>query len=281
MSNKRLTMESTDWQKKSIDDIVFEGRNKSYGAFLLRRIYDKHMSRAMITGILFFLLVISSPQIIAMIKGFLPEKKDELIMKEVTLAEPPPIDPKKPPPPPPPKVDPPPIKDQIKFVPPVVKKDIEVKDEEPPPPTIEDLEDKEIATITMKGDSLGRDASLDEPVAIDAPILEEEKEEEPFKFVEQMPTFPNGESAMMKYLRDNIKYPNIARENGISGRVIVQFVVSKDGEIKNAKVVRGIGGGCNEEALRVVNAMPRWVPGKHNGRTVPVTFTLPILFELQ
>src|SRR6187402_955881 len=108
MSNKRLTMESTDWQRKSIDDLVFEGRNKSYGAFLLRRLYDKHMARAMTVGILFFLLVISSPQIIAMIKGLLPEKKNELIMKEVvTLAEPPPIDPKKPPPPPPPKVDPP------------------------------------------------------------------------------------------------------------------------------------------------------------------------------
>jgi len=279
MSNKRLTMEGTNWQKKSIDDIVFEGRNKSYGAFLLRRIYDKHMSRAMISGILFFLLLISSPQIIAMIKGFLPEKQDELIMKEVTLAEPPPIDPKKPPPPPPPEVKPPPIKDQIRFVPPVVMKDEEVIEEEDPPP-IDSLKDKEIAVVTEKGDSLGKDYTLDEPVEIVA-VLEEPKEEEPFKFVEQMPTFPNGESAMMKYLRDNIKYPNIARENGISGRVIVQFVVSKDGEIKNAKVVRGIGGGCNEEALRVVNAMPRWVPGKHNGRTVPVTFTLPILFELQ
>ena len=272
-------MEGTNWQKKSIDDIVFEGRNKSYGAFLLRRIYDKHMSRAMISGILFFLLLISSPQIIAMIKGFLPEKQDELIMKEVTLAEPPPIDPKKPPPPPPPEVKPPPIKDQIRFVPPVVMKDEEVIEEEDPPP-IDSLKDKEIAVVTEKGDSLGKDYTLDEPVEIVA-VLEEPKEEEPFKFVEQMPTFPNGESAMMKYLRDNIKYPNIARENGISGRVIVQFVVSKDGEIKNAKVVRGIGGGCNEEALRVVNAMPRWVPGKHNGRTVPVTFTLPILFELQ
>ena len=78
-----------------------------------------------------------------------------------------------------------------------------------------------------------------------------------------------------------IKYPAIARENGISGQVIVQFVVSKDGDIKNAKVMRGIGGGCNEEALRVVNEMPRWKPGKHNGRAVPVTFTLPIKFVLQ
>ncbi len=274
-------MENESVLKNSMDDIVFEGRNKAYGAFQLRRLYDKNMSRAMMTGLLLFLLGVSSPMIIRLIKGFLPEKKNELIMREVTLAEPPPIDPKKPPPPPPPKVDPPPIKDQIKFVPPVVKKDEEVKDEEPPPPTIEDIKDKEIATETKKGEEGGIDASLAEPEAPAAPVLEEPKEEAPFSYVEQMPTFPDGQEAMYKFIYDRIKYPAIARENGISGQVIVQFVVSKDGEIKNAKVVRGIGGGCNEEALRVVNDMPKWKPGKHNGRAVPVTFTLPIKFVLQ
>lgn len=274
-------MEDAKWLKNSMDDIVFEGRNKAYGAFHLRRLYDKHMTRAMIVGMLFFLLVVSSPQIISMIKGFMPDKQDDLVMKEVTLAEPPPIDPKKPPPPPPPKVDPPPIKDQIKFVPPVVKKDEEVKEEEPPPPTVEEIKDKEIATETKEGEEGGVDASLlgDEPSA--PPVLEEPKEEEPFAYVEQMPTFPNGTEAMYKYIYDKIKYPAIARENGISGQVIVQFVVSKEGEIQKAKVVRGIGGGCNEEALRVVNGMPRWKPGMHNGRAVPVTFTLPIKFVLQ
>ena len=274
-------MENVNWQKKSIDDLVFEGRNKSYGAFLIRRIYDKHMARAMTVGILFFILAVSTPQIIRMIKGFLPENQDELVMKEVTLAEPPPIDPKKPPPPPPPEVKPPPIKDQIKFVPPVVKKDEEVLEEEPPPPTIEEIKDKEIATETKEGEEGGVDASLTEPDAPPAPVLEEPKEEEPFSYVEQMPTFPDGQEAMYKFIYDRIKYPAIARENGIAGQVIVQFVVSKEGEIKNAKVMRGIGGGCNEEALRVVNEMPRWKPGKHNGRAVPVTFTLPIKFVLQ
>lgn len=265
-----------------MDDIVFDGRNKAYGAFQLRRLYDKHMTRAMLVGMLFFLLAVSTPQIIRLIKGFLPEKENDLIMKEVTLAEPPPIDPKKPPPPPPPKVDPPPIKDQIKFVPPVVKKDEEVLEEEPPPPTIDEIKDKEIATETKKGEEGGVDASLTEPDNPPAPpVLEEPKEEEPFSYVEQMPTFPDGTEAMYKYIYDKIKYPAIARENGISGQVIVQFVVSKEGEIQKAKVVRGIGGGCNEEALRVVNGMPRWKPGKHNGRAVPVTFTLPIKFVLQ
>ncbi len=273
MENQRLL-------RTSMDDIVFDGRNKSYGAFQLRKIYDRNMSRAMITGMLFFLLVVTSPQIIRMIKGFLPGTKDPLEMKEVTLAEPPPIDPKKPPPPPPPKVDPPPIKDQIKFVPPVVKKDEEVKEEEPPPPTVEEIKDKEIATETKEGDENGVDESLAEPEA-PAAVAEEPVSEEPFTYVEQMPTFPDGTEAMYKYIYQQIKYPAIARENGISGQVIVQFVVSKDGDIQKAKVVRGIGGGCNEEALRVVNGMPKWKAGKHNGRAVPVTFTLPIKFVLQ
>ena len=274
-------MDDSRLLKKSMDDIVFEGRNKSYGAFQLRRLYDKHMTRAMIIGIIMFVLLISTPNIIRLIKGFLPETQDDLVMKEVTLAEPPPIDPKKPPPPPPPKVDPPPIKDQIKFVPPVVKKDEEVKEEEPPPPTVEEIKDKEIATETKEGDDEGVDESLLEPEPAPAVIEEAPKEEEPFTYVEQMPSFPDGTEAMYKYIYDKIKYPAIARENGISGQVIVQFVVSKEGDISKAKVVRGIGGGCNEEALRVVNGMPRWKPGKHNGRAVPVTFTLPIKFVLQ
>lgn len=273
-------MENDRLLRTSMDDIVFDGRNKSYGAFQLRRLYDKHMTRAMTVGIVFFLLVVGSPQIIEMIKGFVGAKKEALVMKEVTLAEPPPIDPKKPPPPPPPKVEPPPIKDQIKFVPPVVKKDELVKEEEPPPPTVEEIKDKEIATVTKEGDENGVDASLAEPEA-PAAVVEEPKEEEVFTFVEQMPTFPDGTEAMYKYIYQQIKYPAIARENGISGQVIIQFVVSKDGDIQKAHVVRGIGGGCNEEALRVVNGMPKWKAGKHNGRAVPVTFTLPIKFVLQ
>ena len=108
----------------------------------------------------------------------------------------------------------------------------------------------------------------------------EEKEAEPFMYVEQMPTFPGGTEAMYSYIYQELEYPAEAKENGISGTVIIQFVVSKEGEIQKAKVVRGIGGGCNEEALRIVNSMPKWNPAMHNGRTVPVTFTLPIKFSL-
>jgi len=101
---------------------------------------------------------------------------------------------------------------------------------------------------------------------------------EPFMYIEQMPSFPEGKEAMNKFIYSTLKYPAIAKEKGISGQVIVQFVVSKEGELQKALVVRGLGGGCDEEALRIVNSMPRWNPGMHNGRSVPVTYKLPINF---
>ncbi len=270
-------MENNQLLKYVMDDLVFNNRNKSYGAYFLRRIYDKTMSKAIIIASLFFILLVSAPAIISTIKGLIP-KNDDLLLKEVTLTEPPPIDPNKPPPPPPPKVEPPPIKDQIKFVPPKVKKDEEVKEEEPPPPTIEEIKDKDIATETRKGEEGGVDASLVEP---EPPPVIEEKKEEPLSYVEQMPEFPDGEAALKKYLNENLKYPAIARENDIQGRVIVQFVVTKSGNITNVSVARGIGGGCDEEAIRVVRSMPNWKAGKNNGVAVPVRFTLPIVFKLQ
>lgn len=271
-------MENNQLLKYVMDDLVFNNRNKSYGAYFLRRIYDKNMTKAIIIASLLFLLLVSAPAIISTIKGLIP-KQDDLLLKEVTLTEPPPIDPNKPPPPPPPKVDPPPIKDQIKFVPPKVKKDEEVKEEEPPPPTIEEIKDKDIATETRKGEEGGIDASLAEPEP--PPVVEEVKEEKVFSYVEQMPEFPDGQAALQKYLNENLKYPAIARENDIQGRVVVQFVVTKTGNITKVSVVRGIGGGCDEEAVRVIKSMPNWRPGKNNGIAVPVTFTLPVNFKLQ
>ena len=96
-----------------------------------------------------------------------------------------------------------------------------------------------------------------------------------------MPSFPDGEKALMEYLAKNIKYPSIARENGIEGRVIVGFVVSKTGNIEQVKVIRGIGGGCDEEAAKVIKSMPNWTPGKHNGKAVPVSYTVPVSFKLE
>ena len=273
-------MDNKSWLKSSIDDLVFEFRNKEYGAFNLRRLYDRNMSKGMMVGLIFFLLLVFSPMIYAKIQELTANTDEDLSMKEVTLAEPPPIDPKKPPPPPPPKIDPPPIKDQIKFVPPKVEKDEKVIEEEPPP-TVDEIKDKEIADETKKGDETGVDESLVEPEA-PPPVIEEDPDDKKiFEFVQQRPEFPNGEKALAQYLASNIKYPNIAKENGIEGNVIIRFVVSKDGSISNATLLRGIGGGCDEEALRVVKTMPAWKPGKHNGKAVNVTYTLPVKFKLE
>jgi len=107
------------------------------------------------------------------------------------------------------------------------------------------------------------------------------EEQEIFQVVESMPEFPGGEEARIQFLRDNIKYPQMARESGIQGTVYVTFVVEPDGRVTGVRVLRGIGGGCDEEAIRVVKAMPRWIPGKQRGKPVRVQFNMPIKFTLQ
>ena len=116
-----------------------------------------------------------------------------------------------------------------------------------------------------------------------APDIEEEEvvEQEVFTIVEEMPGYPGGDAKMYEYLGKNIKYPQIARESSIQGRVFVNFVVEPDGSVTNVKVLRGIGGGCDEEAMRVVKSMPKWKPGKQRGKAVRVSYTLPVVFKLQ
>jgi TonB family protein len=101
-----------------------------------------------------------------------------------------------------------------------------------------------------------------------------------FTVVEEMPVFPGGPEAMMKFISNNIQYPEKARKEGIQGRVYVNFIIEKDGSVSSAKVLRGIGGGCDEEALRVVEMMPDWTPGKQRGQAVRVSFNLPVKFLL-
>ena len=112
-------------------------------------------------------------------------------------------------------------------------------------------------------------------------VEEEVSETEIFQIVEEMPSFPGGEGKLMEYVAKNIKYPQIARETGIQGRVFVGFVVEPDGSISNVKLLRGIGGGCDEEAMRVVKSMPKWKPGKQRGKAVRVSYQIPVFFKLQ
>lgn len=115
------------------------------------------------------------------------------------------------------------------------------------------------------------------------PVREEEEviEEEIFTVVESMPEFPGGPGKMLEFIATNIKYPPMARESGIQGRVFVNFVVEPDGSVSNVNIIRGIGGGCDEEAIRVVKTMPKWTPGRQRGKAVRVSFNLPVRFTLQ
>ena len=106
-------------------------------------------------------------------------------------------------------------------------------------------------------------------------------EQEIFQIVEEMPSSPGGEAKLMEYVAKNIKYPQIARETGIQGRVFVGFVVEPDGSISNVKLLRGIGGGCDEEAMRVIKSLPKWKPGKQRGKAVRVSYQIPVFFKLQ
>lgn len=154
----------------------------------------------------------------------------------------------------------------------------------PPPPApttqIQIVEDDEEIEDELEIE----DMEVDEETEIDVEIVEEEEEftdEEIFTIVEKMPEFPGGTEKLFRYLGKNIEYPPMAKDAGIKGKVYVTFVVDRDGSITDVKVLRGIGGGCDEEALRVVKGMPKWTPGKQRGKSVRVQYNLPINFILK
>ena len=144
----------------------------------------------------------------------------------------------------------------------------------------------EIVQDDVEVEDIEINAEVDQQEVIEeyVPVEVEEEEvveQEIFQIVEEMPSYPGGEAKLMEYVAKNIKYPQIARETGIQGRVFVGFVVEPDGSVSNVKVLRGIGGGCDEEAMRVVKSMPKWKPGKQRGKAVRVSYMLPVNFKLQ
>lgn len=175
------------------------------------------------------------------------------------------------------------VKSSIKFTAPVIKEDSEVKPEEEMK-TQEDLQKTKttIGAFTVVGnDEIGGEVlKAKEEIAQPEPPKNEE-ENKVFDVVEEQPSFPGGQGALMSWLHDNIKYPVVAAENGIQGKVIVQFIVGKNGSISNVKVLRSVDPSLDKEAVRVVSNMPNWTPGKQNGASVNVRFTLPVTFRLQ
>ncbi|HSN47367.1 MAG TPA: energy transducer TonB [Flavobacterium sp.] len=248
-------------------EIVFEGRNKSYGAYDLRKSVTKNTVRAFIVGTILFGFLVSIPTIMRMI----PDATEETTIdtKITTVKLPPKEKPKEnlpPPPPPPPKVD------QVKFVKPVVAKADEVVEEIV---VVKELKDKNIGKETIKGDP---DAELTiEPVGTGvAAVVEEDNTVYNTAGIEVKPDFPGGMDKFLAFVGKNYQPPE---EEGLKGKVYVTFVVEKDGSLTDIKVLRDIGYGTGKEAIRVLNKSPRWTPGEQNGKKVRCTFSLPISIQ--
>ena len=258
-------------------DIVFEGRDKGYGAYKLRENSPKrHLWSVLIVlvlAVLAFLIPalirLASPKDrventevvqLAKLKNAEVKQKDKQIIKDE---------------PTPPQA----VKSSVKFTAPVIKKDEEVNTDEEIKSQEELLNAKgsiSIADVKGNDDLNGKDiADLKQIVTQAAP------EEKVFEVVEQMPTYPGGQDALFEYLQKHIKYPVIAEENGIQGRVIVTFVVERDGSITDITVVKSVDPSLDKEAKRVIGTMPHWIPGKQNGSSVRVKFTVPVTFRLQ
>lgn len=275
----KIDLISSDWV-----DLVFEGRNKAYGAYRLRKSTTKRNILAMVAVVI--LLVVAF--IILTVKNFVDEQRAKVAMTQV--AELTNYDqPKKKAEVKQKKVEVEPervverVKSSIKFTAPVIKKDEEVKPDEELKTQDELMSTKTaIGTFDVKGndDANGEILKAKEVIAEPEPPKHEE-EDKVFDIVEQQPMFPGGQTALMKYLSEHTKYPVVAQENGVQGRVTVQFVVEKDGSISDVHVLRGVDPSLDKEAVRVVKSMPRWTPGKQNGINVRVNYRVPVLFRLQ
>jgi protein TonB len=250
-----------------MEEIVFKNRNKEYGSYMLRKKYKRYVTTSMLIGLFILSVVVGYPLITAYINQnkLIREKEKEVgvTMERMTQEEAPPP----PPPPPPPEA----MVEKVKFTAPVVVEDTTI---ETGLTSMDDL--NKTATNEAPAEEVEVEIKDEGPKVIETPV-----QAEIFTVVEEQPGYPGGEEARIGFLQQNIKYPEEAKELGIQGRVFVTFVVEVDGSISDVRVLRGIGGGCDEEAIRVVKAMPKWVPGKQRGVPVRVQFNLPIKFTLQ
>lgn len=276
----KIDLISNEWA-----DIVFQGRNKVYGAYQLRRSTGKRNIWAMVfvaavAAVTYLGLAAYNSYQAAQKAKFEAEMEASLIetKKEAKVekkTETPKVEQVQ-------KVEK--VKSSIAFTPPVIKKDSEVKPEEEMKTQDELKETKTaIGAFDVKGndESGGTVLKAVEEIATPEPPKQEAEQNKVFEVVEQQPQFPGGMGALNQWLGSNIKYPAMAAENGIEGRVIVQFVVERDGSVSGVHVVRGVDSSLDKEATRVVAQMPKWIPGKQNGSAVRVKYTVPVTFRLQ
>jgi protein TonB len=277
-------MAKIDLIDNSWSDLVFEGKNQAYGAYQLRRETGKRnvwsllvmAGIALLIGAVVFINGVVQNAMKANVAveqdielSALETKKEEAKVerKEMPQVE---------------KIEVEKVKSSVKFTAPEIKKDDEVQPEE----EIKSQEDLSktntaIGAFDVKGNDEAAGEVLKAKEVIAAPEPPKEEETKVFDVVEQMPSFPGGPSALFEFLSKNIKYPAVAEENGVQGRVIVTFVVERDGSITDVRVVKSVDPSLDKEAQRVVKSMPRWIPGKQNGSAVRVKYTVPVTFRLQ
>jgi len=258
-----------------LDDIVFEGRNKEYGAYVLRRLYSKYISVSTTGAMVLFSLIISYPLITAF---FVREENDtkrngnvNVITLENIFTEIP-ADNK--------DIEIPktnvPKTSSIKFLVPDIKPDELVSNEIIP--TQEELDGKNPGIETVEGNINGTDVIVE---TIETSETNNEVKEKIYTWAEEMPKYPGGDSELMKFFSQNIVYPEIAKRAGVEGKVILSFVLDISGNIIDIKVLKSIGAGCDEEAVRVLKIMPGWIPGKQNGNPVLTRINIPVVFKLR
>ena len=274
----KLDLVSLEWT-----DMVFEGRNQAYGAYQIRTETSKrnilaNIFVALVAVLLYlgltFKNMAESNRAARYVQAheFIMIDKDKKDVK-VERQEPVKVEPER-------TLEK--VKSSIKFTAPVIKKDNLVNEDEEI--NLDEIEksNKAIGALTVEGnDEVGGDVLRirDEIATPEPPKAVEDNQI--FEIVEQRPTFPGGDAALMAWLSQNIKYPVIAAENGVQGRVIVQFVVEKDGSITDVKVAKSVDPSLDKEASRVIKSMPQWIAGRQNGSPVRVRFTVPVTFKLQ
>ena len=256
---------------ESFDEIVFEKRNKDYGAYFLRSIYKKHMTFAVTVSSLALLLFMSVP----LVKAYYDQGNARNKVRETSVVsklEKIRRDEDAPPPPPPPPPPPEAVEQKAAFKAPIVTTDTTE--------ATSDLPDQDELSKTAPV-APPKEVVIDEGPKEEVKVIQQVEDVTEYVSVEEMPEFPGGEAELQKYIATNIKYPQIAKESGIQGTVYVKFVVNEQGVVFKADILRGIGGGCDEEAIRIIKSLPKWTSGKQNGKAVKVTFTVPIRFILQ
>lgn len=279
---KDVDLSSKEWR-----DLVFEGKNKDFGAYEMRKNSDRRHNLAMIAVVIVIVLLFGLGLLVnTVIKSVEARPEDaneqalaafaEEVVEEEPEEEPQRIEEEKP------EALPEEILNTVKMAEVKFVADEEVKEDIKSQDEIKETETAVGATNFDQGtDDLTKTVrEHKDEVIVEEKKPEPPKKEEIFTAVEQPPQFPGGEAALLKYIADHIRYPAAAQENGIQGRVVVQFVVTKDGSIGQVKVVRGKDPDLDKEAKRVVRTLPRFVPGKMNGNNVSVWYTLPINFKL-